>query len=110
MNSEGSAFVGIPVAHALAQAGLGAMLGVGMYSLALSVALFSLALRRASLVPAWLGIAGVVIAVLMLGSYVWAPGYLLPIWIILLGIFGLRDQQPVTTSGRDAAPSGSDAT
>ena len=45
MNSD-AGFVGVPVAHTFAQAGLGLMLIVGMYSLALAVALFSLALRQ----------------------------------------------------------------
>ncbi len=99
MNSEGSPFVGVPVAHALAQAGLGMMLTVGMYSLGLAVALFSLALRRAALVPGWFGIAGVVIAVLMLGSYFWAPGYLLPMWVVLLGVLRVEGQPPVAATG-----------
>lgn len=89
MNGDG-AFIGVPVAHAFAQAGLGVMLGVGMYSLALAVGLFSVALRRAGLVPGWLSLGGIVIAVLLLGSYIWLPGYLLPVWILAVGLIGLR--------------------
>jgi hypothetical protein len=89
MNGD-AAFVGAPVAHAFAQAGLGAMLAVGMYSFALAVGLFSLALRRAALVPGWLSVGGIVVAVLLLGSYIWAPGYLLPLWVLVVGVVGLR--------------------
>lgn len=79
-------FVGAPVAHTFAQAGLGVMLVVGMYSLALAVGLFSFGLRRADNIPNWLSIAGLVIAVLLLGSYIWLPGYLLPklVWLLSL--------------------------
>ncbi|CAN5806773.1 hypothetical protein BH23CHL2_BH23CHL2_19030 [soil metagenome] len=89
MNSDGE-FVGAPVAHAFAQAGLLVMLLIGMYSLALAVALYSLALRRAGLIPAWLAIGGGGIAVLLLGSFFWLPGYLLVIWILVVGLIGLR--------------------
>lgn len=89
MNGDG-AFVGVPVAHAFAQAGLGVMLGVGMYSLVLAVGLFSLALQCAELVPGWLSLGGIVVAVLLLGSYIWLPGYLLPIWVLVVGVIGLR--------------------
>ena len=85
MNSD-SDFVGVEIAHTFAQAGLGTMLLVGMLSLALAVVLFSLALRRAGLVPGWLGIAGIVIGILMLASYVWVPGYLLVIWVLAVAI------------------------
>lgn len=53
MNSEAT-FVGAPVAHTFAQAGLGIMLLIGMCSLALAVGLFSVALRRAEAAPTWL--------------------------------------------------------
>lgn len=99
MNAE-VGFVGVPVAHAFAQAGLGVMLAIGMYSLALAVALFSLSLRRANLVPSWLSITGIVIAVLLLGSYIWAPGYLLPIWVVLVGIIGARQDRAVEGASR----------
>ena len=90
MNSD-AGFVGVPVAHAFAQAGLGLMVVVGMYSLALAVALFSLGLRQAGVIPGWLSIVGLVIAVLLLGSYIWLPGFLLSIWIVLVGVVG-REQ------------------
>ncbi len=89
MNGDAD-FVGAPVAHAFAQAGLAVMLSIGMYSLALAVGLYSLALRRASVVLAWVAVSGCVIAVLLLGSYIWLPGYLLVIWVLVVGLFGSR--------------------
>jgi hypothetical protein len=89
----GAEFVGPPVAHGFAQAGLGVMLALGMYSLALAVGLFSFALRRAAVVPSWLSIAGIVVAVLMVGAIVWLPGYLLPIWVVAVGLVGVRPIQ-----------------
>lgn len=89
MNGD-AAFVGAPVAHAFAQAGLAVMLGIGMYSLALAVGLYSFALRRANMAPMWLSIGGMAVAVLLLGSYIWLPGYLLVIWILVVGLIGLR--------------------
>ncbi|HVR33516.1 MAG TPA: hypothetical protein VMS74_12530 [Acidimicrobiia bacterium] len=102
MNSAGSAFVGSPIAHTLAQAGLGTILVAGMYSFALAVGLFSIALRRSGLVPSWLAIAGIVVAVLMLGSYIWVPGYLLPVWMVVLGVVGVRGHEafPSDVQGR----------
>ena len=49
--NAGAEFVGVPVAHTFAQAGLAVMLGIGLYSLALAVGLCSIALRRANLAP-----------------------------------------------------------
>lgn len=86
MNSD-AGFVGIPIAHTFAQAGLGVMLVVGMFSLALATALVSLAARRDALVPSWLSIAGIVIAVLMIGSFIWLPGYVFPVWVLTFGLF-----------------------
>ena len=89
MNGDAE-FVGAPVAHTFAQAGLAVMLGIGMYALALAVALYSLALRRAEVVPPWVAPVGLVIAVLLLGSYIWLPGYLLAVWVLLVGLIGVR--------------------
>ena len=49
------------------------------------------------MIPGWFSIAGLVIAVLLLASYIWLPGFLLPIWILLIGIVGPR-QASVTRS------------
>jgi hypothetical protein len=84
-NSD-SAFVGVPIAYTFDQAGLAVMLLVGMTSLALATALFSLGAVRARLVPSWAGWAGVVVAVVMLGSYIWLPGLVFPVWVLAFGL------------------------
>jgi hypothetical protein len=91
LNSDAD-FVGVEIAHTFAQAGLGLMLLVGMYSLALATALFSVAFKRNDTVPSWLAIAGIVVAVLMIGSYVWGPGLVFPIWVLVVGGVGLRER------------------
>jgi hypothetical protein len=87
-------FVGVPIAHTFAQAGLGVMLFVGMSSLALATALVSISAHRHALVPRWLSVGGVIVGVLMLGSYIWLPGYIFPIWIVVFGLVGLRERTP----------------
>ncbi len=91
-NSD-SAFVGVPIAYTFDQAGLGVMLLVGMSSLALATALFSLGAKRARLVPSWAAWAGVMVAVAMLGSYIWLPGLLFPVWVLAFGLL-LRSERP----------------
>jgi hypothetical protein len=86
-------FVGIAIAHTFAQAGLGVMLLVGMTALALATALFSLGAKRAGLLPSWAGWAGVGVAVVMLGSYIWLPGLLFPVWVLAVGLL-LRTEPP----------------
>jgi hypothetical protein len=90
--NSNSDFVGIPIAETFAQAGLGVMLVVGMYALALATVLVSLAARKASALPSWLSIGGVVVGVIMLGSYIWLPGLLFPIWVIVVGVVGFRER------------------
>lgn len=102
----GVAFVGAPVAHTFAQAGLGVMLVVGMYSLALAVGLFSFGLRRTGVIPGWPSIAGLVIAVLLLGSYIWLPGVPAPNLGCARRGHGTRAGQPSlarTNGGRSTA-------
>ncbi|MBI5289189.1 MAG: DUF4386 family protein [Chloroflexi bacterium] len=84
-NSD-SAFVGVAIAYTFDQAGLGVMLLVGMSSLALATALFSLTAGRARLLPSWAAWVGIVIAVVMLGSYIWLPGLLFPVWVLAFGM------------------------
>jgi hypothetical protein len=45
-------------------------------------------------VPRWLSVGGVAVAVLMLGSYIWLPGYIFPIWLVVFGLVGLRERAP----------------
>jgi hypothetical protein len=90
--NSNSDFVGIPIAETFAQAGLGVMLVVGMYALALATVLVSLAARKASALPSWLSIGGVVVGAIMLGSYIWLPGLIFPIWVIVVGVVGFRER------------------
>jgi len=84
-NSD-SGFVGVAIAHTFDQAGLGVMLLVGMTSLAIATALFSLGAQRARLLPSWAAWIGVAVAVVMLGSYIWLPGLLFPVWVLAFGM------------------------
>jgi hypothetical protein len=34
----------------------------------------------------------VVVGVIMLGSYIWLPGLLFPIWVIVVGVVGFRER------------------
>lgn len=89
MNS-GRDFVGIPIAHTFAQAGLAVMLAGGMYAFAVAVFILSLEARRTGAFAGWLSIAGLVVGVLLLASFFWLPGFLLPIWTIVLGVAAAR--------------------
>jgi hypothetical protein len=92
MNSSTAPFVGIPIANTFAQAGIGAMVSVGIISLLVATILYSIALRRSSLVPSWLSIYGFVTAFLMLGSIIIVPAVFFPIWLIVLGLVGVRQR------------------
>lgn len=89
-NSDNATFVGIPVAHTFAQAGFGTATA-GMVSFALAVFLYGLEFRRATSLPAWLGILSFVIAVLLVpGSFFGVGGFLLPVWTIVVGVTARR--------------------
>lgn len=92
--NSGEDFVGVPIAHTFHQAGGGVMIFFGMWSLALATALVSISAHRQALVPRWLSIGGGVVAVLMLGSYIWMPGYIFPIWLVVFGLVGLGERVP----------------
>jgi hypothetical protein len=49
-----------------------------------------LEIRRTKAGPSWLWIAGVVLGVICLGSYIWLPGLAFPIWLLALAAVGLR--------------------
>jgi cyanate permease len=67
------------------------MLGVGMTGFALATLMMSLAARRGALLPNWLVVVGVVLAVVTLGSFIWFPGYAFLIWVLIVGIVvGIR--------------------
>ncbi len=83
-------FVGVPIAHAFAQAGIGVMVLLGMGLIAIGLFLFNLEIRRTKAGPSWLWIAGIVLSVICLGSYIWLPGMAFPIWLLALAAVGLR--------------------
>ncbi len=89
LNSPGSAFVGVPVAHALAQAGLLTAI-TGTFTFAAAVFLLGLEFRRSAAFPNWLGVLSIVFAILLIGSFIVLPVILLPIWAIIVGIAGGR--------------------
>lgn len=89
-NSDNSEFVGVPVAHVFAQAGAGAVI-LGLFTFAAAVLLCGMEFRRGTAFPRWLGTLSLVFAVLLIGSFFAAPGFLLPIWAIVVGLAG-RDR------------------
>ena len=91
MNS-GKSFVGIPVAHTFAQAGLFILLVGGIYSFALATFLMWLHASRTASAPRWQTVVGRVVAVLLLASIAAAPAILLPIWTFVVGLTSRRAQ------------------
>jgi hypothetical protein len=79
-------FVGAPVAQALAQAGLTLMLLGGALFLGFGVAATSVAARRASALPPWVTIAGVVAGALQVVAFIWLPSLAIPLWVLLAGV------------------------
>jgi hypothetical protein len=84
--NSGRGFVGVPLAHTFEQAGLLIVVAGGVYSFALAVLLLSLDARRSSVMPSWIGVSGIVVAVLLLASYVVLPMVLLPLWVVAVGL------------------------
>ena len=101
-NSDNGTFVGIPIAHAFAQAGAGAVIA-GLFTFAAAVLLFGLEFRHSEEFATWLGTLSIVIAVLLVGSAFLAPGFLLPLWAIIVGIGARRGAR--TDAGRAATRS-----
>jgi hypothetical protein len=83
-------FVGVLTAHAFAEAGFATMLIPGMLGVALAVFTLSLAGRRTGSIQGWLGIMGMVVAVLLLAALFFLPMVLFPIWLLAAGIASLR--------------------
>ena len=83
--NSNSPFVGVTIAHTFAQAGIGAIV-VGLLCFAAAVLLLGLEMRASAVFPSWLGTASLVFAVLLIGSYILAPGLLLPIWALLVAV------------------------
>ncbi len=86
-NQDNHAFVGIPIAHTFTQAGAGVLIA-GMFSFAVAVFLNGLEFRRSTMLPRWLGVVSIIVAILLIGSFFVAPGFLLPIWAIIVGVAG----------------------
>ena len=100
-NQDNSDFVGVPIAHAFTQAGAGVVI-IGLFTFAAAVLLFGLEFRRSTVFPQWLGTLSIVFAILLLGSFFVVPGFLLPIWAIIVGIAG-RSCQRAAVCGKPAA-------
>jgi len=91
--SDNTDFVGVPIAHTFAQAGAGAVI-IGLFTFAAAVLLCGLEFRRATAFPRWLGTLSIVFAILLIGSFFALPGFLLPIWAIVVGIAGRGGNAP----------------
>lgn len=83
-------YVGIHVAHGFAEAGFGIMLIPGMLGVALAVFTLSLNGRGTGALPGWLGVLGMVVGVLLLGSLFFVPLMLFPVWLLVVGIAAFR--------------------
>jgi hypothetical protein len=96
-------FVGNAVAHAMAQAGYGVMLIGGAMFLGLGVGMLAIEGRRLGVLLPWVGIVGVVAAVLQLVGYIWLPIFLIPLWVLIVAITGLRTTGPAVGSRSPAS-------
>jgi len=96
-SNDNSDFVGVPIAHAFAQAGAGAVI-LGMFTFAAAVLLHGLEFRRSDLFPRWLGVASIVFAILLVSSFFGIGGFLLPLWAILVAVIGRDVDIPSTSS------------
>jgi hypothetical protein len=103
-------YPGIEIANTFAQAGFAVMLILGIFALALAVCLASVQAWRTGAAPRWFAVAGLVAAVIMLGSYIWIPGFIFPVWILATGVVGLHHQSassqatPTRVRNRETAP------
>ena len=61
-----------------------------MYLLAISTILLARAARTTRLLAPRVATAGIAAGVIMFGSYIWMPGMIFPIWLLVVGITGLR--------------------
>jgi hypothetical protein len=83
-------FVGVPVAHALAQSGFAVMLVPGSLFLGVGVAALSIAGRNVGVLLPWVAIIGLVAAVLQLAAFIWIPSLAIPLWVLIASIAGVR--------------------
>ena len=78
------------VLRMLPQLGYGLMLVGGGFSAIAVVLATSIAVRKSSAAPAWLGVYGMVTAVLLLAAVTYVPMVFFPIWAITISIVLLR--------------------
>lgn len=102
-------FVGASVAHALAQAGWGIALVGGALFVGAGIAALCVAGRSSGRLVAWVAIAGLAVAVLQLGSVIWLPALLIPVWVAVCAGAGVRygDSSPRATAGRGSTEASS---
>lgn len=77
------------VIHAGGDAGYVIHASGGVGAAAMMIAT-TLAVRRAALIPGWLGVVGVVVGVLAIGSIFFVPMFLIALWILVAGVLLLR--------------------
>lgn len=70
----------------LTMAGFVALLVAALLVAAVLVALASLLVLRAGLAPRWVASSGFVVAALALAGPGWAPQFLVPLWVLLVGL------------------------
>ncbi|NJC69056.1 hypothetical protein HC031_04860 [Planosporangium thailandense] len=85
MNS-GRPFVGVAIAQTFAHAGLLVAIVGGVFSFAATTFAVCLRAPRTRALPGWVAVSGMVVAVLLLTSFVVAPAVLLPLWVIVAGL------------------------
>lgn len=90
----------------MSNSGFYAVLVPGLFSAAVMVAALSMVLKRSAAAPTWTVTAGFVIAPLLLLGVAWAPQFLVPLWVLLVG-FGLRSATAVPqAAARELASQG----
>jgi hypothetical protein len=90
------------LARVLVQLGFTSLLVYGLLAAAVMVAAASLAGLRADLLPRWLGLAGLVVALLLAFGPMYMPQLLVPLWAVAVGLALTR--RSVTTLAREPTP------
>lgn len=89
----------------LSDQGFGTLLLPGLMAAGVAMGVASLAARRHALLPGWLTVAGLVMAVLTLGGALWIPQFLPPLWVLLVALT-LAEGSPDPARDGVAAPAG----
>jgi hypothetical protein len=77
--------------RATTQQGFYLLLLPGLACASLAVASASILARRTAVLPRWVTVTGLAVAVLLWFGFAWAPQFLVPIWAVLVG-FTVRPQ------------------